>query len=135
MVNLVKISPEQVVEEIVEPDYFNIYDLNAVMFGLEEATSTGVYYDMYRPILPYVSHGHLYYPTQPHRQAICRLLWDRHCYFSIVVDFSYRNWIHYNLADINWAITDQQVDQVWQHIDQLPNQRLLGMRERSYYEN
>jgi hypothetical protein len=134
MVNLVRITADEVIEEIVDANYFNLYDLYAMMFGVEETESnTGVYYEMYKALLPYVLNGDLYYPAQPHRQAFCRLLWDRHCYFSIVADFSYRNWIHYDLADINWAISDDQVARVWQRIDEQPTQRLLGMRERSYY--
>jgi hypothetical protein len=135
MVNLVRVKPEQVVEEIVEPLYFNLYDLYTVMFGVEDAAiSTGVYYELHRPVLPLLKNGHLQYPALPHRQAFCRLLWDRHCYFSVVPDFSYRNWILYNLADIDWSISDQQVTQVWRHIDEVvPNARLLGMRDRSFY--
>jgi len=132
-VNLIQITSSQLVDEIVNPYYFNLYDMYSVMFGVEEVTSTGTYYETYRDVLPFFSHGHLNYEAQPDRQSFCRLLWDRHSHFSIVVDFSYRNWIFYNLADINWSITESQVEQVWQHIDQLPSGRLLGMRERTYY--
>jgi hypothetical protein len=134
MVNLIKIHPEQVVEEIVEPNYFSLYELNGVMFESHD-NDLEDYYEMYRPLLPYELDGHLYYPSDRNRQSFCRLLWDRHCHFSVVRDFSYRNWIFYILADVNWSICDDQVDQIWQRIDAMPEQRLPGMRNRWYYSN
>jgi hypothetical protein len=139
MVNLVRISESQIVDEILEPNYFSIYELYALMFATGENDFEECF-EMYRALLPFelADDGLLHYPARPSRLSFVRLLWDRHSYFSVVRDFSNRGWIFYMLAEIDWAITDRQVALVWQRIDDdddntEEDQCLEGMRARSFY--
>jgi len=141
MVNLLKISNQNIIDIILDEDYFSIYDLNANMFD-EYATDYEDCMLVYEPILPTVvvatdSDAHLYYDTDLEREWFLRMLYDRHRYFnSACVDFSGRNHLMYILHDISISVCDSLVELVRHHIItkyETTSSLLKGMRSFEYY--